>query len=137
MEKVTDKKDVIIFSDSKYLLEIGKNRGYNITIYNPKSSKTFNVALVDDYITNSYELKSKIKTIANGLEHDGIAVFDVFDAENAYSTFRDKPLWAKVGVENVFTQNSIKALLHKVGMKVIKFEVDYINKGRMLVIAKK
>ena len=79
----------------------------------------------------------KIKNIVNKLEHNGIAIFNVFDAENAYSTLADRPLWAKVGVQNVFTQSSIKELLDKVGIKVVKIETDYINKGKIIVIAKK
>lgn len=137
LEKVSNKKDVITFSDNKYLEETGKNKGYNITKYSSKAHGTFNIALVDEYITNSYDIKSKIKNIVNKLEHNGIAIFNVFDAENAYSTLADRPLWAKVGVQNVFTQSSIKELLDKVGMKVVKIETDYINKGKIIVIAKK
>ena len=137
LEKFSTKKDVVVFSENTYLLEVGKNKDYKITKYNQKKPGTFNIAIIDEYITDSYELKSKIKNIESSLEHNGIVVFNVYDAENAYSTFRDKPLWARVGVENVFTQTSIKTLLDKVGMKVIKIETDYINKGKMLVIAEK
>ena len=137
LDKVSTKKDVVLFSENTYLLETAKNKGYSVTRYNSKALGTFNIALVDDYITNSYELKNKIKNIANKLTHTGIAIFNIFDAENIYSTLRDKPLWAKVGVENVFTKDSIKILLDKAGMKIIKIEIDYLNKGRMLVIAEK
>lgn len=137
VKKYSDGKDVIVFSQDNYLFEVGDAKGYNMVSGISKIGGKFDIAIVDEYITSTYELKDRVKNISNRLNHGGIAIFSVFDFENVYSKFADKPLWAKVGVVNVFSHSSVKALLNKVGMNVIQIEDDHINKGKILVVASK
>lgn len=137
LENYTESKDILAFSENDYLFEVGNSKGYNVVSSNTKIGGKFDAVLIDEYITESYQLKNKIKNIASRLNCGGIAVFNIFDFENSYSTLNERPLWAKVGVINVFSQNSIKLLLNEVGMNVVKIETDHINKGKIFVIAKK
>ncbi len=137
VKKYSNGRDIIAFSEDNCLFEVGSTKGYNMVSGISKIGGKFDIALVDEYITSSYDLIDKIKNISSRLNHGGIAVFSIFDFENVYSKLADKPLWAKVGVVNIFSQYSIKALLNKVDMNIIQVEEDHINKGKIIVVASK
>lgn len=131
----SDEKRLIAFTNNEYFIEVGKNSGYEISSYLSDNDEKYDIVFSEEYINESYELDERMKLMLDKMETDGVLILSLYDYENLYSKFIDKPLWARVNIKNVFSHSSIKKLLAKYDLKVIKTKVDNLDKGKVLVFA--
>lgn len=110
---------------------------YGFRVEKPDLSKTADIIFMEDLLSKTYKVEETIRKYSDNLPSDGVIVFQIYDADNAFSKLADKPMWAKAGIKNIFSKKSIDVLFNKLGLQILQINVDKINKGKIIVFAGK
>ena len=90
---------------------------------------------MDNLLNDVSEPQSMLEKYIENMAQDCVVIFEIYDEGNAYSKLRDKPLWAKAGVKNIFSKQSVDVLLGNLDLHILQINVDKINKGKIIVFA--
>lgn len=106
---------------------------YGFKVHHDLKNKKSDVIFAGNLLNNTYDFESSLSKCTEALSQEGVIVFRCYDEGNAFSKLSDKPLWAKNGVKNVFSKESIEILFNKFGLHILQINVDKVNKGQIIV----
>lgn len=135
LETLTD------MSDSDIILQLDNDNGefkiaaknFGFCVEKDPLSKKFDIIMGGNILNSTYSVEEVLNNCIKNLSEDGIIIFQLFDKENAFSSFADKPLWVKTGVKNIFSKKSIEVLFKKFGLQILQIDVDKINEGEIII----
>ncbi len=136
-------ENICEMTDGDIVLDCSKDNGefrtaasnYGFVVCDDAENKKFDVIFIDNLLNNVSEPQSMLEKCIENMAQDCVVIFEIYDEGNAYSKLRDKPLWAKAGVKNIFSKQSVDGLLANLDLHILQINVDKINKGKIIVFA--
>jgi hypothetical protein len=133
--KVKNEKEIFEFIDIKEKLQEGNKLvvvGENDVAYKVLKDD-FDTVYVEGSFEKDIELSEIFAKLTDNIERDMITIIN--NANSVFNSELDMPIWARVGIKNVYTKKSISKLLQDNGYKNIKIYDSKFLAGKMIVIA--
>lgn len=131
--QVKGNKILILSKDSGEIGAAAENLNYEIGT----AQDGYDVIFAGDILEKVGDIKREIRNIKEKLRKDSVAVFNVFDFENAFSKLKDRPLWAGSGKTNVFSRQSLNKIFSQFDLEIAKISVSKSEKGRIIVFVRR
>jgi len=135
-----------------YLTDIGNKKEYifNANDIKEKLEEDAKIIVIDEtdlmqkvfseefdtkYLEGSFEKSLDLKSLLNKIDKNRTLITVLNNKNSVINEDKDMPLWASVGVINVYSKKSIKKLLEDNGYKNIKIYDSKFIPGKMTVVA--
>jgi hypothetical protein len=136
LDEVED-KEAYIFNAYDIMEKIDKEKKLFILSENNILNKIFEKEFDVEYVRGSFEKCSDLNSIFNNIkkQKDRMLITIINDIESIFECEKQKPLWARPGVVNAYSKQSIEILLKANDIKNIKIINSKFLKGKIIVLA--